>query len=151
MRANFDTRAGSSPARDVPRPLPPIAQAVQAAPDGLARDLKAAPRFQLQRQSGATPTGTTPAGSGRCSLQQREQRAVPTEQRRPAGRAHTARSQASPLVSCHATVNTGARAEQERGNLRRCVTLRAQQQDMNGKQVAVTRLPQLAQQPVLFF
>ena len=140
--------------RRMPRPLPAIIQAVQRAPNGLARHPVATSSRQLQRERGATPPRAAPAISCRGALQQREQRPLPTPQY---GRHRGVRGIAPAVshlpasVSRDGSINARPRAEQERSNLRRRAPRGAQQQDVESKQVAIAGLPQLAEHPLLFF
>ncbi len=140
--------------RRVPGALPRITQLMEGAPEGLARDPKAALRRQLQRERLATPARPAPAIGLWRPLEHGHKRTLPTEQlgRRLGGRRRAPSAVDLPaLISGDGAINARARAEETVSNLRRRVPLRTQEQDVESKQVAVAGLAQLAEHPLLFF
>src|ERR671918_418494 len=139
------------------RPLPDPADLAKPAPHGLGRNRDAPRGLPRQGQRGTTPTRTAPPIRPGSSLEQRYERPAPRwEQHRgaqgwkkpPVGVVFPAQSALA--IGAYRTVYAGARAEEDHGNVRRGTTSRAQQQNMEGQQIAVPCTPQRGQYlPVL--
>lgn len=141
-------------ARRMARPLPGITQLVQGAPQGLARDPRAALRRQLQRERLTTPAGAAPPVGLWRPLEQGDERPLPGKQ---FGRRNGIRRRAPSvparlaLVSRDGAINSRTRAEEIGRNLRRRAPGATQEQDVESEQVAIAGLPQFAEHPLLFF
>jgi hypothetical protein len=118
----------------------------QPAPHGFRRALDAVCGLERRGEGRTPPPGAAPAVGPRSFCEDGAQRA--REPRQEEGRRHSAgelpigieaSAQAPSAIRPHNTVDAGARAKEERRNLRRRASRRTQQQEMERQQIALSR------------